>query len=65
MKNILVTLLYLFLVQSIISQNKIQEGNGHPFVCNDYTQGKVFMVDVNGKITWEYPAKDAMISGFC
>lgn len=28
----------------------------HPFVCTDYTQGKVFIVDANGAIQWEYPA---------
>jgi hypothetical protein len=26
---------------------------GHPFVCTDYTQGKVFMVSATGKIEWE------------
>ena len=33
-------------------------GPGHPFVCTDYTQGKVFVVSAGGKVTWEYPAKD-------
>jgi hypothetical protein len=29
---------------------------GHPFVCTDYTQGKVFIVGADGKVQWEYPA---------
>ncbi|MGE5499505.1 MAG: hypothetical protein ACM3Q2_15600, partial [Syntrophothermus sp.] len=36
----------------------MQKGKGHPFVCTDYTQGKVFIVEKDGKITWEYPAQD-------
>jgi hypothetical protein len=31
-------------------------GAGHPFVCTDYTQGKVFIVSAEGKIEWDYPA---------
>jgi hypothetical protein len=27
---------------------------GHPFVCTDYTQGKVFIISATGKIEWEY-----------
>jgi hypothetical protein len=29
---------------------------GHPFVCTDYTQGKVFIISAEGKIEWDYPA---------
>jgi hypothetical protein len=29
----------------------------HPFVCTDYTQGKVFIVSRTGTIEWEYPAE--------
>jgi outer membrane protein assembly factor BamB len=32
-------------------------GKGHPFVCTDYTRGKVFLVDAQGRAYWEYPAK--------
>ncbi|MCX6996873.1 MAG: hypothetical protein NTV49_07265 [Kiritimatiellaeota bacterium] len=32
----------------------IQTGQGHPFVCTDYTQGKVFIVSAEGKTAWEY-----------
>ncbi len=32
------------------------EGNGHPFACTDYVQGKVFLVSAEGKVQWEYPA---------
>lgn len=35
----------------------IQSGTPHPFVCGDYTQGKVFMVSAEGKVEWEYPAR--------
>ena len=28
----------------------------HRFACTDYSQGKVFIVDVQGKVEWEYPA---------
>lgn len=31
-------------------------GKGHPFVCTDYTQGKVFVISAEGRIEWEYPA---------
>jgi hypothetical protein len=34
----------------------IQMGKGHPFICTDYTQGKVFVVSAEGKLEWEYPA---------
>jgi len=37
----------------------IQTGKGHPFICTDYTQGKVFLVSKSGKVEWEYPAPDA------
>jgi hypothetical protein len=30
--------------------------SGHPFVCTDYTQGRVCLVSLEGKVTWEYPA---------
>lgn len=32
--------------------------SGHPFVCTDYSQGKVFIVSADGKAEWEYPAKN-------
>ncbi len=32
------------------------QGNGHAFVCTDYSQGKVFVVSAEGKVQWEYPA---------
>lgn len=34
----------------------IQTGKGHPFVCGDYSQGKVFVVSAAGRVEWEYPA---------
>lgn len=29
---------------------------GHPFVCTDYTRGRVCIVSAEGKIEWDYPA---------
>jgi len=46
----------LFLTFSGFSQ--IGKINGHPFVCTDYTQGKVFIVSAEGKPEWEYPAEN-------
>lgn len=31
---------------------------GHEFACADYTAGKVFLIDREGKITWQHPAKN-------
>ena len=30
--------------------------SGHPFLCADYTDGKVCIVSAAGKVEWEYPA---------
>ncbi|HZP58977.1 MAG TPA: hypothetical protein VFB27_01545 [Opitutaceae bacterium] len=30
--------------------------SGHPFLCADYTAGKVCLVSPAGKVEWEYPA---------
>ena len=58
-KFILLMVCALIAALSLVAQDKpIQEGKGHPFVCTDYTQGKVFVVSTEGKVTWEYPAKD-------
>ena len=29
---------------------------GHPFVCTDYSQGKVFIISAAGRVEWEYTA---------
>ena len=34
-------------------------GQGHRFVCTDYTQGKVFIVSESGEIEWSYDAETA------
>jgi hypothetical protein len=34
----------------------VQEGKGHHFVCTDYSAGKVFIVNPQGKVEWEYAA---------
>ena len=33
---------------------EIQSGKGHPFVCTDYSAGKVFIVNAEGTVEWEY-----------
>jgi outer membrane protein assembly factor BamB len=38
------------------SQPAAQAAIRHRFACTDYTGGKVFIVDADGKIEWEYPA---------
>jgi outer membrane protein assembly factor BamB len=37
----------------------IQQGKGHPFVCTDYSQGKIFIVSADGKAEWDYPAPNS------
>lgn len=37
----------------------IQQGQGHPFACSDYSQGKVFVVSAEGKVEWEYRAPNS------
>jgi hypothetical protein len=36
---------------------KLKTKSNPAFVCTDYTQGKVFVISVNGKKEWEYPAE--------
>ena len=58
-KLILLTICALTAAWPLAAQDKpSQAGKGHPFVCTDYTQGKVFVVSAEGEATWEYPAKD-------
>ncbi|HCY41899.1 MAG TPA: hypothetical protein DHV48_11175 [Prolixibacteraceae bacterium] len=40
------------------SVRPIMSGKGHPFVCTDYTQGRVFIVDEFGRVEWEYFARN-------
>jgi len=52
---------FLFIFFIIIELNSLdaQSENSaiqHPFVCTDYTAGKVYIISENGKIEWEYPA---------
>jgi outer membrane protein assembly factor BamB len=35
-----------------------EPAKGHPFACTDYSQGKVFLVSAEGKVQWEYPARN-------
>jgi hypothetical protein len=41
--------------QTAAPPKPIQEGPGHHFVCTDYSGGKVFIVNADGKVEWEYP----------
>ena len=34
----------------------VQTGTGHPFICTDYTGGKVFVFSREGRVQWEWPA---------
>jgi hypothetical protein len=53
--QILLTLAWsLSLVGATEATHAAPEKPGHPFVCTDYTQGKVFAVSAEGKIQWEY-----------
>jgi len=45
-------------VTGAVGPTAVQQGQGHPFVCTDYTQGKVFVYSREGKVQWEWPAKD-------
>jgi hypothetical protein len=59
MKYLITFLLVCSFDVSAFSQSQeIQKGKSHPFVCCDYTQGKVFEVNRKGKITWEYNARN-------
>ena len=43
---------------SLAEARPVQEGSPHPFVCADYTQGRIFIVDRTGRVTWDYPAEN-------
>ena len=40
--------------QPAAAPKPIQAGLGHHFVCTDYTAGKVFLVNDQGKVEWDY-----------
>jgi outer membrane protein assembly factor BamB len=55
MKNI-----FLMLLASVVSTTAFaadSSAQGHPFVCTDYSQGKVFIVNADGRAEWDYDAK--------
>lgn len=39
------------------STQAVFENRKQAFICADYTQGKVMVISVEGKLEWEYPAK--------
>ncbi|MCX6898522.1 MAG: hypothetical protein NT105_07465 [Verrucomicrobia bacterium] len=38
----------------LAADTPIQTGKGHHFACTDYSGGKVFIVNIDGKVEWEY-----------
>ena len=55
------TLIALFVLTAVAgfssaAEQTVQQGQGHPFVCGDYSAGKVAFVSAEGKIEWEFPA---------
>jgi hypothetical protein len=39
--------------------NPVQSGQGHRALVGDYSGGKVCIIDADGKVEWQYPAKNA------
>ncbi|MEI6177766.1 MAG: aryl-sulfate sulfotransferase [Verrucomicrobiota bacterium] len=52
------SLLTLILATLLCNPGRAAENASHPFVCTDYSQGKVFIVSTEGTVEWEYPAKN-------
>lgn len=50
------TILFFCLLN--ISALQSSQNNRHIFVCTDYSQGKVFVINEQNGVTWEYPAKN-------
>lgn len=46
-----------YLILCCLLATQFAKAGRHPFACTDYSQGKVFIVDADGKAGWEYPAK--------
>ena len=42
------------LAQTDAKPEPIQTGNGHHFAATDYSGGKVFIVDAEGRVEWDY-----------
>ena len=57
MKHIFILLLVVSAVAAYAADTT-QTGQGHLFACTDYSGGKVFVVNVDGQIEWEYQAKN-------
>mgnify|MGYP000734194395 CR=1 FL=1 len=49
-------LLLPFLAFGQATNAPIQTGRGHRFACTDYSAGKVFLVNEEGRVEWEYSA---------
>jgi len=47
------------LLALLVSATIPAAAQSHRFVCTDYTQGKVFIVDAAGKVEWTYDAPNA------
>ena len=46
-------LVWTLLTQTVNAQQAVK----HTFACTDYTQGMVFIISVEGKLVWQYPAE--------
>jgi len=46
----------VFTAQAEDKSEAVQTGKGHLFACTDYSQGKVFIVNEEGQIQWQYDA---------
>jgi len=47
----------VFLTSALLATlTLVTQAAEHRFACADYIQGKVFIVDSDGKVEWEYPA---------
>ena len=46
--------LLLFTTAGFAQEQPVQQGPGHRFVCADYSAGKIFIVNADGKAEWEY-----------
>lgn len=51
------TFIFLVVVGAVAAHG-VQTGKGHLFACTDYSGGKVFIVNADGQIEWEYRAKN-------
>ncbi len=49
--------LSLLVLAALFAITSVCHAAGREFACADYTKGRVCLVDADGRITWEHPAK--------